>query len=120
LIGLSEVRAIAMALPGVEEGPPVRAARRVAGFKVGGKSFLGVENGCVTMTVSLGEKEAKVVAAKYPYGVEEIWRNGKVFIGLRVDLSKVPAREVRAFIEKSWRHNAATRARHLIDQHDKR
>ena len=60
MIGLSELRAIAMALPEVKEGPPVRAARRIASFKVGGTSFVGVEKGGAAITVSLAEKEAKV------------------------------------------------------------
>jgi len=77
-----------MALPEVEEGQPVQAARRIAAFKVAGKSFLGVEKGCVTMTVSLAQKEAKAVAAEHPGAYEEIWRNGKIFMGLRVDLSR--------------------------------
>ena len=34
MIGLAEIRAIAKTLPEVQEGPPVRAARRIAGFKV--------------------------------------------------------------------------------------
>jgi hypothetical protein len=106
-----------MTLPEVEEGPPVPAARRVTAFKVAGKSFLGVEKGCVTMTVSLSEKEAKAVAGEHPDAYEEIWRNGKIFVGLRVDLSKVPARLVRALIEKSWRHSAP---RGIVDEYDKR
>ncbi len=80
---------MAMILPEVEEGPPVPAARRIASFKVAGKSFLGVEMGGMTMTVSLSEKEGKAVAAGHPDAYEEIWRNGKTFMGLRVDLSKV-------------------------------
>jgi hypothetical protein len=36
VIGLAEIRDIAMALPQVEEGPPIKAARRIAGFKVAG------------------------------------------------------------------------------------
>lgn len=59
MIGLNEVRAIAMTLPEVEEGPPVQAARRMAAFKVAGKSFLGVERGGATITVSLAEKGGK-------------------------------------------------------------
>jgi hypothetical protein len=109
LIGLNELRAIAMTLPEVEEGPPVRAARRIAAFKVAGKSFLGVETGAGTITVSLGEKEVRAVAAEHPDAYQEIWRNGKIFMGLRVDLSKVPARRVRELVEKSWRHTAPKR-----------
>jgi hypothetical protein len=100
---------MAMILPEVEEGPPVPAARRIASFKVAGKSFVGVEKGGMSMTVSLSEKEAKAVVAEHPGAYEEIWRNGKIFMGLRVDLSKVPAARVRELIEKSWRHSAPKR-----------
>jgi hypothetical protein len=105
MIGLTEIRAIAMALPQVEEGPPVRAARRIAAFKVAGKSFLGLELGGRAMTVSLPEKEARALVEKDPKAYEEIWRNGKTFMGLRVDLSAIPADRVRDLIERSWRHS---------------
>ena len=106
-----------MTLPEVEEGPPVQAARRIAAFKVAGKSFIGVEKGGVTLTASLPEKEAKAIAAGRPDAYEEIWRNGKVFMGLRVDLSKIPSRELRELIERSWRHSAPKR---IADAYDKR
>ena len=94
-----------MALPQVEEGPPVRAAHRIAGFKVAGKSFVGVEVGGRSITVSLPEKEARAIAAEDPKAFEEIWRNGKTFMGLRVDLSAISADRVRDLIERSWRHS---------------
>ena len=53
MISLSELRAIAMTLPEVVEGPPVPTARRIAAFKVAGKSFVGVEKEGMTMTASL-------------------------------------------------------------------
>jgi hypothetical protein len=106
MVELEEIRAFALSLPEVQEGPPVPAARRIAAFKVAGKSFVGVEKGLATMTVSLGEEEAKKVAARQPDAFEEIWRNGKVFMGLRVDLSKVRPRVARDLIERSWRHTA--------------
>jgi hypothetical protein len=106
LIGLSEIRAIALALPEVEEGPPVQAARRIASFKVAGKSFVGVEKGGATMTLSLAEQDAKSIAAEHPEAYQEIWRNRKIFMGLRVDLSKVTRRQLQKLIEKSWRHSA--------------
>ena len=117
LIGLNEVRAFAMTLPEVEEGPPVQAARRIAAFKVAGKSFLGVEKGGATITVSLAENEAKAVATECPDAYEEIWRNGKIFMGLRVQLSKVSLRGLRELIEKSWRHSAPKR---IVAAYDKR
>lgn len=98
-----------MSLPEVEEGPPVRAARRVASFKVAGKSFVGVEAGEATMTVSLAEKDARAFAVEHPSAYEEIWRNGKTFMGLRVDLSKIPAGRLRELIATSWGHSAPPR-----------
>jgi hypothetical protein len=109
MIGLDEIRAVAMALPQVEEGPPVKAARRIAGFKVAGKSFVGVEVGGRTMTVSLPEKEAKAFAAQDPKAYEEIWRNGKTFMGLRVDLSAISVDRAGELIERSWRHSMPAR-----------
>jgi hypothetical protein len=110
MIGPREIRDIAMALPEVEEGPPVKAARRIAAFKVAGKSFVGVEKGGATMTVSLDEKDAKAFVAENPKAYEEIWRNQKVFLGLRVFLSEVPVHAVRELIEKSWRHTALAKS----------
>ena len=117
MIGLSELRTMAMALPEVEEGAPVPAARRIASFKVAGKSFVGVEKGGTTMTVSLAESDAKALAAEHPNAYQEIWRNGKTFMGLRVDLSRVPVRRVRELIEKSWCHSAP---QHIVAAYDKR
>lgn len=71
MIGLDEIRAFAMALPDVQEGPPVPAARRLAAFKVGGESFVGLQKGLETMTVSVGEAEAKDVVARQPDAYEE-------------------------------------------------
>ncbi len=62
-----------------------------------------MENDGVSMTLRLTETEAKAVAAEHPGAYEEIWRNGKIFMGLQVNLSKVPSRRVRELIQRSWR-----------------
>lgn len=108
MISVDQIRSIAMALPHVEEGPPVPAARRIAGFKVAGKSFLGVEAGGETITVSLAESDAKKFAAEHPEIYEEIWRNKKIVVGLRANLSKLSARRASDLIERSWRHTTTT------------
>lgn len=109
MTGLKEIRAFVMTLPEVEEGPPVKAAHRIAGFKVAGKSFLGVEQGEATMTVSLSEEHARALAVEHPDAYEEIWRNHEKFMGLRVEISKVPRRRIFELIEASWRHTAPDR-----------
>src|SRR6478735_9442619 len=103
-----------MALPEVAEGPPVPAARRIAAVKVAGKSFVGVEEGGAAMTVSLPESEARAFAAERPDAYEEIWRNGKMFLGLRVDLSKVSVHRVRELIESSWRRELPASVRKAV------
>jgi hypothetical protein len=109
MIELAEIRSHALSMPEVQEGPPVPAARRVAAFKVAGKSFLGVEKGLRTMTISLAEEEAREVVATQPSAYEEIWRDGTRFLGLRVDLSRVSAERAKELIERSWRHSAPRR-----------
>ena len=106
-----------MSLPDVEEGPPVPAARRILSFKVAGKSFLGVEKGGLTLTVSLAEDKAKAMAAAHPDAYEEIWRNGTTFMGLRVNVSKLTPRELHEVIDQSWRHSAPKR---IVDELDRR
>lgn len=106
MLGPDEIRKIALALPGVEEGPPVRAARRIAAFKVTGKSFVGVETGGRTMTVSLSQEEGEAIRTARPGAYEAIWRNGEIFLRLRADLVQLDEDEVRDLIERSWRHTA--------------
>lgn len=118
MIGLAEIRAIAMALPQVEEGPPVRAARRIASFKVAGRSFVGVEKGERSMTLRLPPEEIRALASEDPKAYEEIWRDGKTLVGLRVDLSKVFPHQVRKLIESSWRHYAPNRSSE-VNKHSK-
>lgn len=117
MIGLDEIRAIAMALPQVEEARPVRAAHRVAAFKVAGKSFLGVEAGERCITVSLPEEEVRAFVAEDPKAYEAISRNEKT-LGLRVDLSLVSVHRVRELIEKSCQYSASSRP-HEINKRSK-
>ncbi len=117
MIGVSEIRAIAMALSQVTEAPLVPAARRIASYKVAGKGFVGLEKGGMTMTAGLPQKEAKILIAENPDAYEEIWHDRKKFMGLRVDLSKVSTEAVRGIIEMSWRHTAP---KHIVVAYDKR
>jgi len=109
VVGLDEVRAFALALPEVEEGPSLPAARRMAAFKVHGKSFLGIGNGGQWMTASLSAADVHAFISGRPEAFQEIRRSGRGLMGLRVDLSTTSPLEAREVIERSWRHCAPQR-----------
>ena len=105
--GLEDIRRWATALPEVEEATHFR----LPSFKVRGKPFAGVEKGGATAIVSVDQAEAEAVVAAEPEGFEEVWRNanGRIFVGLRVDLSRVAAGHMEELVGKAWRHKAPKR-----------
>ncbi|HEX6497800.1 MAG TPA: MmcQ/YjbR family DNA-binding protein [Micromonosporaceae bacterium] len=105
MIGLDEIRRLALALPEVEEathfGQP--------SFKVRGKPFAGLEKGGAHLGVGVDPAEAHGAVADDPEVYQEVWRNGSIFVGLRIDLAKVSAERVAELIERAWRNKAPKR-----------
>lgn len=106
-----DVRGYATALPEVEETTHFR----MPAFKVRGKGFAGLEKGETHLTVAVPHEDAKLAVADDPEAYEEMWRNGKIFVGLRVDLAKVSAERVRELLEAAWRNRAPKR---LVSSYD--
>lgn len=46
-----------------------------------------------------------------------MWRNGRIFVGLRVDLAKVTKKRLQELIEHAWRTRAPKR---LVAESDSR
>ena len=113
MIGLADIRSYAMALPDVVEKPHFR----LPGFRVADKLLAHLEKGDTHAIVCVGQKEAKTAAVQEPEIYEEVWRNGRIFVGLRVDLAKVTEKRMRELIEHAWRHRAPKR---LIAEYDSR
>lgn len=106
MLGLDEIRGYAMALPEVEEGTHFR----MPAFKVRGKGFAGLDRRNTHLTVAVDEATAKAAAAADPDTYEEMWRNnGRIFVGLRVDLAKVSGERARELVEHAWRNKAPKR-----------
>ncbi len=100
---LAELRGVAMALPGVVETTHFRLPT----FTVAGKGFVTVERGGTSAILSLGEPQAAELAASEPELFEEVRRNERVFVGVRVlDLAAVPADRLRRLVEAAWRAKA--------------
>ncbi|MPZ89199.1 MAG: MmcQ/YjbR family DNA-binding protein [Nitriliruptorales bacterium] len=106
MITLDDIRGYATVLPDVEE----KTHFRLPGFRVRDKLFAHLEKDKTHAIVCVGQAEAKAAAANDPDVYEEVWRSNRgIFVGLRVDLSKVSAGRVRELVEHAWRNKAPKR-----------
>jgi hypothetical protein len=113
MIRPADIRSYAMALPDVVEKPHFR----LPGFRVADKLLAHLERGDAHAIVCVGQAEATSAAADQPDVHEEVWRNGRIFVGLRVDLAKVTEERMQELIEHAWRNRAPKR---LIAEYDSR
>ncbi len=113
MISLDHVRSYAMALPDVVEKPHFR----LPGFRVADKLLAHLERGDAHAIVCVGQAEAEKAAADQPDVYEQVWRNGRIFVGLRVDLAKVTQERMQQLIEQAWRNRAPKR---LVAEYDRR
>ena len=113
MITLADIRSDAMALPDVVEKPHFR----LPGFRVADKLLVHLEKGDAHAIVCVGQAEATAAAANEPDVYEEVWRNGRFFVGLRVDLAKVNKKRMQELIEHAWRNRAPKR---LVADYDSR
>ena len=115
MLGLDDLRGYATALPEVEETTHFRLPT----FKVGGRPFAGLEKSATHAIVAVDQAEAGAMAAEDPAVYQEVWRsaNGRIFVGLRVDLAGVPAARLQELVEHAWRHKAPRR---LLAAYDER
>jgi hypothetical protein len=113
MIMLADIRRYAMALPDVVEKPHFR----LPGFRVADKLLAHLEKGDAHAIVCVGQEEARTAVANEPDIYQEVWRNGRIFVGLRVDLTKVTKKRMRDLIEHAWRNRAPKR---LVAEYDSR
>ncbi|HSZ42582.1 MAG TPA: MmcQ/YjbR family DNA-binding protein [Trebonia sp.] len=111
-----DIRRWVMALPEVEETSHFRF--HVPVFKVRGRTFLGLGKGETSAVFCISEQQADQDAAADP-GVCTAVRRGdarKSFLGLQVDIGRVPAERVRSLVEQAWRQQAPVR---LVAERDR-
>ncbi|GAA4591730.1 hypothetical protein GCM10023194_51760 [Planotetraspora phitsanulokensis] len=113
MITLDDIRGYAMALPDVEE----KTHFRLPGFRVADKLLAHLEKGDAHAIVCVGQAQAKTAATDEPDVYEEVWRNGRIFVGLRVDLAKVTEKRMQELIEHAWRNRAPKRLVAEYDNH---
>jgi hypothetical protein len=114
VITLADIRGYALALPDVVEKPHFR----LPGFRVADRLLAHLEKGDAHAIVCVGPEEARAAAAEQPDVFEEVSReHGRIFVGLRVDLAKVPEQRMQELVEHAWRHRAPKR---LVAEYDRR
>ena len=111
MIMLADIRTYAMALPDVVEKPHFR----LPGFRVADKLLVHLEKGDAHAIVCVGQQEAETAVVDEPDIYQEVWRNGRIFVGLRVDLTTVTKKRMRELIEHAWRNRAPKR---LVAEYD--
>ncbi|WBB68305.1 MmcQ/YjbR family DNA-binding protein [Micromonospora sp. WMMD812] len=113
MIVLADIRSYAMALPDVVEQPHFR----LPGFRVADRLLAHLEKGDAHAIVCVGQAEATAAATDQPDIYEEVWRQGRIFVGLRVDLARVSKERMQELIEHAWRNRAPKR---LVAEYDGR
>lgn len=105
-----------MALPEVEEVGHFRF--HVPVFKVRGRTFLGMGRDETTAVFCIAEQQAADASQAAPAAYKALRRPDakKSFLGLQVELGRVPAERVRSLVEEAWRQQAPKR---LVAEYDR-
>lgn len=105
MIGLHDLREYALPLPDVTEGTHFR----LPSFKVGDKGFVTLQKGDTHAILNVDEPAAEAAAAEDPEACEVVWRNQRIFVGLRIDLERMSGARVQELVELAWRNKAPKR-----------
>ena len=106
MIRLEAVRRFALGLPEVTEEPHFDKAS----FRVARKIFVTVPPGETHIHVFVGEALREPALALHPDAIEKLTWGGKV-VGLRLDLARCPAADVRALVRAAWTEKTPARLR---------
>lgn len=116
MITLDDIRGFALALPEVEEGTHFG----LPSFKVKGKGFAGLQKDGRYALIGISPAEAEAAAAGDPGIYEAVWRSGRIFVGVRVDLAAVSSQEVQRLVQSAWRNKAPKRLVAAYDEGGRR
>lgn len=87
-------------------------------FKVRDKTFVTIQKGDTHAIVHVDRDTAEAAAARSPATHEAVSRNdGRIFVGLRVDLTAAAPSELEELVRLAWRNRAPKR---VVATHDGR
>lgn len=111
---VENIRRTALALPEVAEGTHFG----LLSYKVRDKTFATIQKGDTHAILHVDRDTAEAAAARSPAAHEAVSRNdGRIFVGLRVDLTVTAPAAVADLVRVAWRHRAPKR---LVAAHDAR
>ena len=99
---LNDLRKFALALPGATEG---RHFHLVA-FRVADKPFVSVEKNNTHAGFALDKPQIEALVAQAPDIYEEVWQSGKFLVGVRVELKRITAKQLKQLLEFAWQKKA--------------
>jgi predicted DNA-binding protein (MmcQ/YjbR family) len=95
---IEDLRELALQLPETEEGSHFRQKA----FRARKKAFIGIEKGDTHATFALKSADVEALVARNPALYEAIRRNGKQWIGVRIELGKISRTELEGLVKTSW------------------
>jgi hypothetical protein len=98
MVTIDEIRAVATLLSGVEESQHFRLPT----FKVNGKGFITIQTGAAIL--ALPQPLSEALAEDNPASYEVIWRNGRFFVGTKVNLRSVSIHDLKPLIEEAYKN----------------
>ena len=99
---LDDLRKFALSLPETKEGSHFH----LVAFRVADKPFVSIEKNKTHAGFALDKSDIAALVAQAPDVYEEVWRNGKYLIGLRVELKRISAKQLKRLVELAWRQKA--------------
>ena len=97
-----DLRKFALSLPETKEGSHFH----LVAFRVADKPFVSTEKNNTHAGFALEKPDIEALVAQAPDVYEEVWQSGKYLVGVRLELKKASAKQLKHIVELAWRKKA--------------
>jgi hypothetical protein len=99
---LDDLRKFALSLPETKEGSHFH----LVAFRVADKPFVSIEKNNTHAGFALDKPDITALVAQAPDVYQEVWQSSKYLIGIRVELKRISAKQLKHLVELAWRKKA--------------